>query len=201
MSRSKSISEEQLLDRLTIALIDHSPSKLTFRKATKAAGLSAATLVQRFQSRDGMVQAILLRLWDRLDEATAAADAKVPMNFSGAIDLLMELTTTDRAHHHFANELTLLREDVRNPILRKRGHDWSLALVGAVGRRLSHHQDQATLLGWQMVSLWQGALIWSAFHNTDQPNLMIRRILQDWSNNVVRLVKHLPAPSNPDKLG
>jgi len=184
MSRSKTISDEDLLDRLMAALTEHGPADLSFAKASKAAGLAAATLVQRFGSRDGMVEAVLLRAWDRLDQASAAADAMASLDSAGAIDLLVHLTATDTAEYDLTDGLLLLREDIRNPVLRERGADWGARLVDALGRRLGNDKDRAALLGWQMASLWQGALIWWAFRRDAEPAAKVRQLLQDWCRSV-----------------
>ena len=67
------------------------PDGLTFARAAKACGLSPATLVQRYGTRETLVQAVLLRAWDRLDAETGAADAEEAQTPVGAINLLMRL--------------------------------------------------------------------------------------------------------------
>jgi len=184
MSRGKTISDDLLLDRLVAAMMAHGPSDLSFAKASKAAGLAAATLVQRFGSRDTMVEAVLLRAWDHLDEATAAADAWASPDPGGAIELLLRLTNSGSAEYDFTDGLLLLREDIRNPVLRARGAEWGARLADALGRRLSDDADRATQLGWQMASLWQGTLLWWAFRRDAAPEVKVRESLEAWSRTV-----------------
>ena len=184
MSRRKTIPDDLLLDRLMGPLVAHGPSDLSFAKASKAVGLAAATLVQRFGDRDRMVEAVLLRAWDHLDEATAAADAWASPDPAGAIDLLSRLTNSDAAEYDFTDGLLLLREDMRNPVLRARGAEWGLRLAQALGRRLSEDPDRAVQLGRQMASLWQGALLWWAFQRDGEPEVKVREALEDWSRTV-----------------
>ena len=184
MSRSKTISDDVLLDRLMIAVKAEGPSELSFAKASKAAGLAAATLVQRFGSRDKMVEAVLLRAWDQLDEATAAADTWASPDPDGAIEFLLRLTNSDGADYDFTDGLLLLREDIRNPVLRARGAEWGLRLAEALGRRLSDDRDRARQLGWQMASLWQGTLIWWAFRRDAKPEAKVRETLENWRRAV-----------------
>ncbi|WP_068876170.1 MULTISPECIES: TetR family transcriptional regulator [unclassified Phenylobacterium] len=181
MSRGKTVSDDLLLDRLMAPMMAHGPADLSFAKAANAAGLAAATLVQRFRNRERMVEAILLRAWDRLDEATAAADARASPDPPGAIELLLRLTNSDAAEFDFTDGLLLLREDIRNPVLRARGAQWGLRLAEALGRRLGRDADRGTQLGWQMASLWQGTLIWWAFRRDAEPAVKVREILEDWS--------------------
>lgn len=166
------------------AVMADGPSDLSFAKASKAAGLAAATLVQRFGTRDRMVEAVLLRSWDRLDEATAAADAWASPDPAGAIEFLLRLTNSGAAEYDFTDGLLLLREDIRNPVLRARGAEWGLRLAEALGRRLSDDADRAIQLGWQMASLWQGTLLWWAFRRDSQPEITVREALEDWSRTV-----------------
>lgn len=184
MSRSKTISTPHLLDRLFVVVMEHGPSGLSFARASQAVGLAPATLVQRFGTRDGMVEAVLLRAWDQLDEATAAADAEAALDPAGAIDLLLRLTHPAAAESDFADGLLLLHEDIRNPVLRARGAAWGARLAEALGRRLCHEAERGVRLGWQMASLWQGALIWWAFRRDAEPEAKVREILEDWRRSV-----------------
>lgn len=181
MSRGKTVSDELLLNRLMTAMAACGPADLSFAKAANASGLSAATLVQRFRTRDGMVEAILLRAWDQLDEATIAADAWAPPGPAGAIEFLLRLTNSGAAEFDFTDGLLLLREDIQNPVLRARGAQWGLRLAQAIGRRLHEDDHRGLQLGWQMASLWQGALLWWAFCRDVRPEVRVREILEDWS--------------------
>jgi len=184
MSRSKTIPDAALLDRLMAAVMQEGPSDLSFAKASQVAGLAAATLVQRFGTRAGMIEAVLLRAWDQLDEATAAADAQAAPDPAGAIDLLLRLTHADTAEYDVTDGLLLLREDIRNPVLRARGAAWGQRLAEALGRRLSDDPDHGLRLGWQMAALWQGTLIWWAFRRDTSPDAKVREVLEDWRRGV-----------------
>ncbi|MEM0455121.1 MAG: hypothetical protein QXM81_04730, partial [Nitrososphaerota archaeon] len=144
------ITGQRVLDTLFPALLSTGPAGLTFAAAAKASGLSAATLVQRFGDRGALLQAILLRAWDRLDAETEAADAQMAVTPQGAVDLLMRLTPTDTAARTLTDGLLLLREDIRHPVLRARGKAWGKRLAVALGRRLSDNPETAQRLGWQM---------------------------------------------------
>ncbi|NIJ36940.1 AcrR family transcriptional regulator [Sphingopyxis panaciterrae] len=174
------------------------PASLTFSKAAQAAGLSAASLVQRFATRDAMAEAVLLHAWDKLDAATAAADAEAPVNPAGAIGLLLRLSPGETAGCDVTDGLLLLREDIRNPVLAARGAAWGACLAKAVGRRLTGSAADAERLGWQMASVWQGAIIWWAFRRNGESATMIRAALEDWCRSVgVPSARPLIA-ANPD---
>ncbi|WP_273793866.1 TetR/AcrR family transcriptional regulator [Brucella anthropi] len=180
MARTKSVPDEAVLDRLMAVVAEAGPKGLTFARAAKATGLSAATLVQRYGNSQSMLEAVLLRAWDQLDAATRTADENTALTPRGAIDLLMALMSSDTAEYNATDGLLLLREDIRNPVLRARGAAWGLYLAGALGRRLCGDATKANRLGWQMASIWQGAHIWWAFTRTEPPEIAIRRALVEW---------------------
>ena len=180
MARRKTISDRALLDRLLAEIGRVGPQNLPFARAAAAAGLAPATLVQRFASREAMVEAILVHAWDRLDLQTAEADADAPEDACGAVELLMRLTPEDEIAFAVENGLLLLREDMRNPALRARGAAWGARLSEALGRRLSQDPEEASVLGWQMANVWQGALVWWGFRRHAAPGEAVRAALQAW---------------------
>lgn len=177
MSRRKSISDDTLLDRLLVGMQQTGPADLSFARAARFAGLSAPTLVQRFGNREAMVEAVLLRAWDLLDARTAEADAACGPGAQGAVDLLLQLTLGGEAEHDSGDGLLLLREDIRNPVLRARGAAWGEALAQAIARRLP---EDGTRLGWEAVSLWQGAIIWWSFRRNAPLAEVVAGTLDGW---------------------
>jgi AcrR family transcriptional regulator len=180
MARRKTVSDEQVLDGLLDALMRSGPAGFTFARAAQACGLAPATLVQRYGNREALVEAVLLRAWDRLDAETEAADAEAPETPQGAIALLLRLMPPEHAERDATDGLLLLREDIRNPVLRRRGAVWGHRLAEALGRRLSTDPATALRLGWQMASLWQGAQTWWAFTRGEPADRAVRRVLEDW---------------------
>jgi AcrR family transcriptional regulator len=178
MGRRKTVSDEAVLDALLAALKLSGPDRLSFAVASRAAGLAAATLVQRFGSREAMVEAVLLHGWDLLDRATAEADREAPATADGAIALLIRLTPAETVAADLTDGLLLLREDFRNPVLRARGLAWGRVLAQAVGRRLATRPEDVERLGWQMARLWQGALIWWGFAREGDPRTHIEAALR-----------------------
>jgi len=184
MGRNKTISDEAVLDRLLALLRTTTPDGLTFARASQAVTLSGATLVQRFGTREGMIEAILLHAWDRLDAITAEADASAPMSPTGAIWMLLQIMPGDKLEYSVTDGLLLLREDLRNPTLRARGSAWGAYLAGALGRRLTAEAARGERMGWQMASMWQGALIWWAFKRDHDATAEVKTVLEDWCRSV-----------------
>ncbi|WP_439617419.1 TetR/AcrR family transcriptional regulator [Shinella sp.] len=185
MTRNKTISDEAVLDALLSLILTIGPDNLTFAKAAGACGLAPATLVQRYGDRQGLVRSILLRSWDRLDADTAAADAELPVTVAGAVDLLMRLMPPELADQNASDGLLLLREDVRDPVLRARGARWARQIVEALGRRLSAEPQEAERLGSQLACVWQGAHTWWAFTQAEPFEVAMRRVLEDWCRSVI----------------
>jgi len=184
MGRIKTVSDEAVLDGLLDAIEVTGPSGLTFSKASAAVGLASATLVQRFGTRDAMIEAALMHAWDRLDAHTVTADKEFPLNPGGAISLLLRLMPGSAAEYSFTDGLLLLREDLRNPVLRARGRAWGDTLAKALGKRLTSDEDRGEQMGWQMLTMWQGALIWWAFKRDVDPDIEIEAVLYDWYRSV-----------------
>ncbi len=186
MPRHKSISDDQVLDALLPLMLQTGPDGLTFATASRACGLSAATLVQRYGKREDLVETVLLRAWDKLQEETETADEEEPLTPQGAIALLMRLMPPEAAEQNASDGLLLLREDIRNPTLRARGALWGHTLAHALDRRLVSCDERALRLGWQMAAVWQGAHTWWAFTRGEDAESAIRTALQDWVDMVER---------------
>ncbi len=184
MVRRKTIPDERVLDALRDAMMACGPAGLTFARASAACGLAQATLVQRYGDRRTMVEAVLLRAWDRLDAATQAADAEEPLTPDGAVEMLLRLMPPRTAARDLTDGLLLLREDIANPVLRARGAAWGDRLAVALGRRIAAEGERAVALGWQMARLWQGALIWWAFTRDEPAETAVRRALTEWIETV-----------------
>ena len=159
MPRPRTITDDAVLDAALDVMMKHGPAGATFARLADATGLATATLVQRFGSKPALVQAALLRGWDLLDARTAAADHAAPPTVAGAVMLLVELSSEYATGDAYADGLLLLREDFRDPDLRKRGDRWGGYLADALGRRLGGAAGPRPDLGRLMASQWQGDLV------------------------------------------
>src|SRR5690606_17084666 len=126
-------------------------------------GLSAATLVQRYATKADFLHAVLWRAWNQLDEQTARLDASAALSPEGAVRMLVALSPVGEGEFDFAEGLLILREDMRDPLLRERGAQWRATMAVALGRRLSDDPHRQAMLGRMMASQWQGAQLWWAF--------------------------------------
>lgn len=160
MSRPKTRTDTDVLQAAYRLMHRGGPGALTFAAVGRAAGLSPATLVQRFGSKAGLTRATLLHAWDRLDERTAALSAAAERTPAGAVALLVALSGDYGGIEAYADGLLVLREDLRDPVLRARGAAWRDVLSRGLEACFPEGPRGIGLL---MASQWQGALIWWGF--------------------------------------
>ena len=163
MPRPKTLSDEDVLKAAYALMHERGPEALTFATVGAACGLSASTLVQRFKTKDKLVRATLLYAWDELDAKTAALAATVAKNPAGAIKLLAGLSGSYGGIEAYANGLLVLREDVRDPILRARGTAWKATLAKALDTCFAGTSRAPRGIGLLMATHWQGSLLWWSF--------------------------------------
>ena len=174
MARPKSLSDDDLLDRLLATMRRTGPDRLSFAAAAAGAGLSGPTLVQRFGTRDAMLKAVLRRAWDLLDAKTEQEIARMPRTPAGAVALLVALSGDYDSLQDYSEGLLVLREDMRSSELRARGDRWGAELAEASSRALGGEAPSRPELGRLMASVWQGALLWWGFSRRGTPADAVR---------------------------
>lgn len=157
MPRPKTQSDEDVLDAALAVVRQHGVDRLTFAATAEATGLSGATLVQRFGTKHALRQRTLLRAWDQLDTRTASLAASAPASPAGAIELLIGLSGAYSDIDRYVEDLLILREDLRDPVLRARGAAWEAELVAALDARCGDGRGEL------LAAHWQGAVTWWAF--------------------------------------
>jgi AcrR family transcriptional regulator len=163
MPRPKSQPDEEVLDAALAIVHSGGVDRLTFAALAGRCGLSAATLVQRFGTKPELIQRTLLHAWGKLRARTAELAAAVPKTPDGAVDLLVGLSHYDGTVEDFAEGLLVLREDLRDPVLRGQGAAWETTLTTAIGECFVSVPGAPAGIGFALAAHWQGALIWWAF--------------------------------------
>ncbi len=158
MPRRKILSDDDVFVLIRRLLTEGGDKAVSFGSVSRATGLAPATLVQRYGSREGMVQAALCAGWDRLDEACARAEAEAPTGAKGAAVLLKALGAETGADV----DLSLLAADFRDASLRERAAAWRGRVENALALRLgggAKGREGAAILfaAWMGQVLWQGA--------------------------------------------
>jgi AcrR family transcriptional regulator len=163
MPRSKTLSDQDVLAAAYKLMHEQGPEALTFDSVARACGLSAATLVQRFRSKAGLKQRTLLYAWDRLDEKTARLAATIANTADGAVGFLVALSRDYGGIEAYAEGLLVLREDLRDPVLRARGAAWKDRLSSILDDCFAGVANALPGMGLLIASQWQGSLLWWAF--------------------------------------
>jgi AcrR family transcriptional regulator len=186
MPRKRTIPDEALLDAALAIVHESGPAALSFATLAAQVGLAGSTIVQRFGTKANLLRAALLLAWDRLDADTMAATANAPADAGGVVDMLVALSGQYEAHD-FADQLLVLREDLRDPVLRARGEAWIAALVDAIEQRLTDAPGGPDGLGELIVAHWQGTLtVWS-FTRRGPVDTFVRRSLDGLLNRLLAL--------------
>lgn len=180
MARTKTVSDEAILDAAMALMVRQGPDAVTFAAVGREVGLSAATLVQRHATKAEFLRAVLLRAWDQLDEQTARLDESAELSPEGAVQMLVAMFPVGEGETDYAEGLLILREDMRDSLLRERGAQWGATLAKALGRRLSDDPQKQLVLGRLMASQWQGAQLWWAFERQGDPASAIGAELRRW---------------------
>lgn len=157
-----------MLDAALALVRESGVGNLTFSALASRCGLSGATLVQRFANKTSLTQRTLLHAWDELDALTRELASSTPRTPGGAVELLIGLSEQYGGIESFGDGLLLLREDLRDPVLRARGAAWESELTTALESRFATDAGAPAGIGYALASYWQGSLTWWAFR-ADQP--------------------------------
>lgn len=155
MPRRKLIPDPTVFAEVRRLLSEGGEKAVSFASVAQATGLAGSTLVQRFTTREAMVQAALDAAWDQLEAETEAAASEAALNAKGAQALLKALG----ADAPEAADLSLLAADFRNPQLRARAEAWRARLEDALALRLGGG-DRGREAAAMLFAAWQGQLLW-----------------------------------------
>jgi AcrR family transcriptional regulator len=153
MSRTKLVSDSSLLLDIWVLLRQAKLDAPSFRTIAAAVGHSAPTLVQRFGSREAMLERAILAAWDRLDDATDAAIGESLNSGKGAQALLKNLSAAE-------DTCRLLSVSQAYGATHDRAKAWRAMVEAALAKRLGGSGLQARETGARLFALWQGRMSW-----------------------------------------
>lgn len=158
MGRHRTIPDDEIFGAVRRLLVEGGDKAVSFATVARVTGLAAPTLVQRYGSRDGMVQSALLAAWDALEARTTEAAETSQNSSKGAVQFLKLLAGDDAT----SLDLSLLAADLRDPTLRNRASGWREMVEAALAARLgggAKGREAAAILfaAWQGQALWQSA--------------------------------------------
>ncbi len=178
MPRPRRITDEAVLDAAVRVMLRTGPGGFTLAEAGREAGLSAATLLQRFGDKQTLVVRALTRdvaaFVRRLDEAPDAPGREA------VLDLFWLITPDTDDAEAFVDQLPWLREDFRHPELRRLSREMFIALRAAVAARLPPLPIPADTAARLIEAQWQGAMNqWGFFQDGRLPDY-VARALNEW---------------------
>lgn len=148
MPRTRSLPDAEIFALVLAALRLKGEKAISFGNLSRACGLAAATLAQRFGTVDGMIRAALSAEWDRL---AAAVDQADPSGDKGIQGLLKNLAAPDAA---------VFAATLRDPELRPRAEAWREQVESAIAlRRGNKGRETARLIftAWHAREMWEPA--------------------------------------------
>ena len=127
MSRSRTLTDEQLIAATALVIGRLGPTRLTLADVAKEAGLAPATLLQRFGSKRGLLLEVARAgpagMADCFARVRAAHKSPLAAIFS-AVEMMAQMAETPEA---LANNLAFLQIDLTDPDFRRLAVEHSLA--------------------------------------------------------------------------
>jgi AcrR family transcriptional regulator len=186
MPRSRTISDEAVLDAVLTLAHRVGPSRVTFAAAAAETGLSAATLVQRFGTKRELLLAadkravdLWVSAWDRTTETSPLAQV-----VDGFVLAVGQIATPER----LANSVAMLQLDLADPDFHAETLRGALAVRARVVAGLVEARavgelrtdTDVTALAKTLETTYHGAMIGWAIHREGA--------LSDWMRDQIGVV-------------
>ncbi|MEV1290841.1 TetR family transcriptional regulator [Pseudonocardia sp. NPDC049635] len=199
MPRHKLLPDSEVLDHALALMHARGPQALTFAALAAASGLAPATLVQRFGTKADLLRSALLHAWDRLERRTRELGAAAEPTPAGAVAFLSGLSEQYGGIDSYAEALLVLREDLLDPEVRKRGAAWRGLLTTELDRCLAGAPGAPPGIGEIVATYWQGTLLWWGFDPQEAVVDHVGRALTGFLTAVLELPAATtdPAPVDP----
>jgi AcrR family transcriptional regulator len=115
MPRPRTVPDAQVLEAAARAISRVGPSRLTLADIAREAGLSPATLVQRFGSKRGLLLALAESAAGSVEDCFARARAANPSPLAALVAAATEMTRYTKSPEEMANHLAYLQIDLSDP--------------------------------------------------------------------------------------
>ncbi len=115
MSRPRTVSDADILTAAARVVGDVGPARLTLARVAAAAGVSPATLVQRFGSRRALLLRLATSASERARHAVARARGATASPLAAARRVLESLADLAATPAEMANHLAFLQVDLTDP--------------------------------------------------------------------------------------
>lgn len=178
MSRRKTISDEDILDRSLPVMTRAGPAGFTLSDLAKEVGVAPATLLQRF----GDKQTLIHRAFARDNERFVPWLRSLPAG-SGAhvvIRIYSEATELFGDNPSLADHLLWLREDIRDPALNRLAQQRFRLFRAEIVKRLPSLPIPAHRAASLLDAQYHGAVVQWALAPQGRLAAFVKRNLRDW---------------------
>ncbi len=141
MPRKKRVSDREVLDAAFEVVRDLGPQSFTLADVGARVSLSPATLLQRFGSKERLVERVVSHANERL-QTELRREPSTPRGGAELTAWLIELARPLRTRALIAEHLPILRQDLVNPRLRRQTRKQSELFQAGVCRYLEAQAPQ-----------------------------------------------------------
>ena len=127
--RPRTVSDEEILAATGRAMSRLGPAKLTLAEVAREAGVSAATVVQRFGSKRGLLLAASRGLAEYMDDCFVELRSRHRSPLAAVIAAATDMARNTASPDEMANHLAGLQIDIGDPDFRKPMHDMSVKML------------------------------------------------------------------------
>ena len=114
--RPRTVSDEQIILATQRVMSQLGPIKLTLAAVAKEAGLSAATLVQRFGSKRGLMRALWASALGGVDDCFEVQRSSHTSALDALVDAALMMPRGTHSPDEMANSLAFLHIDLTDPL-------------------------------------------------------------------------------------
>ncbi|HEV8408518.1 MAG TPA: helix-turn-helix domain-containing protein [Sphingomicrobium sp.] len=178
MARKKQQSDEALLDSAMPAIFSKGPQEFTLADVAQATGLSPATFIQRFGSKQGLVVAAL----ELTNRRNFESLLKLPpgKGVEAVVRVFVERTPGPEYEQLLSDQLLWLRESMANPRINALSREYFVKFREAIAERMPELRipaEQAVLL---IEAQWHGALTQWGIGREGHLRDYVERSLRNW---------------------
>ncbi len=155
MPRPKTVPDLDVQSAIAALYTLGGDKAVTFATVAARTGLAPPTLVQRYRSRDAMLEWALLGAWDAV--AAVTKDALTVLDEKGSAAFLKAISTAVSGSFSMAH----LVAEQRSPALRERAEDWRARIENALAQSIGSSRDARAVAAITFAA-WQGQLLWEA---------------------------------------
>ena len=184
MPRPKTLDDDAVLDAAMRVVDRAGPGGLTLAAVGEEAGLSAATLVQRFASKRGLLLAAARRAAANGGAPLREAAARSRSPLRGLVNGLVRMSASVASPESMANQLAFLQMDLADPEFHALAHrhavavrDEIRALLDAAVAAGELRPDDTARLAAGVQATYNGALITWGVHRRGRLETWLRREL------------------------